>query len=89
MGENLNLSKTRLTGVNFWLEHLSDAVKGVSEVFSLLILLYMLLFGEGLVWQVAFSHWHSNLFAHIWSKLALEGLQVDKAVSVRVKHLLH
>ena len=75
--------------VNFGLEHLADTIKGGSEVFSLLILLYMLFFGERLVGKVAFTLGDRNLLAHIWTKFALESFQIDKAVSICVKHLLH
>jgi len=42
-------SRSDRFGVNFGLEHLAHTIKGASEVFSLLILLYMLFFGESLV----------------------------------------
>lgn len=71
------------------MEHLAHTIKGGSEVFSLLILLYMLFFGERLVGQMAFTLGHRNLLAHVRPKFALESFQIDKAVSVCVKHLFH
>ena len=82
-------TKEVLTRIDLRLEVLSNFVYALAHIARPLSVLIKLVFVGNEIWQVELILGHSNQTAHIWTELLFERREVNVAVAIGIKHVLH